>query len=309
MRPAFAGRMKEYNEVKKDVELTVIVPIYNCEDLILETLNNIQQLKNISYDVLLMDDGSTDSTVEICERFCAEHPNFYLFSQKNRGAGRARNGLIPLISGTYSYFLDSDDFFDSKALEGAVKYAEKKQHDLLFVKYKISFHEQHKTRGMFDADEKAWANISKGKDQQERAKAAAALINYPWNRIIKTSLLHDENIFFGPTIVHNDIPYHWHSIVASKNLGVFNEPVCTHRKFDARWQITNINDSRRMMVFEALRHTFSAVNSYETFHNIRDEWVKFSHDLLIWAETRIPDELNESFKVKKDLFIKSLEKG
>lgn len=306
LRPAFASRMKEYSAVMQDTDLTVVVPIYNCEDFIQDTLDSLKKLKNIKFDVLLMDDGSTDATVEICERFCTSNPNFYLFTQKNRGAGRARNAVIPLITGTYSYFLDADDTFDASALEEAVRFAEKNQHDLLLFKYNINFYEEQKTRGMFDADQKIFEKILNAKSQRERAKAASALINYPWNRIIKTQLLHDENIFFGPTIVHNDIPYHWHSIVASKNIGIFEKPVCTHRKFSARSQITNINDSRRMMVFEALRHTLSAVSRYEAFNDIRPEWSKFSKDLLKWAEGRIPAELNESFQTKKEIFIKSL---
>ena len=305
-RPSFSKLIVDYGVARKDIDLTVIIPLYNCAEFIEETLSGLIKLKAITIEVLLMDDGSDDDTNLICQQFCETHENFYLFTQKNRGAGRARNALIPLCCGEYTYFLDADDTIIPEALEEAVEVAKKGDHDLLLFKYLINFHDENKTRKMFDADQKIWSALLEKTSSTERARLALGLINYPWNRIIKSTLLHNANIFFGPTVVHNDIPFHWHSLLASKNLGMFDKEVCIHRKFTSRSQITNISDDRRLMVFEALHHTQRIVSRHDTYSDIKPAWSNFSRNLLVWAEGRVAAELKEKFQEDKMTFLGNL---
>ncbi|XP_058809770.1 uncharacterized glycosyltransferase RBE_0706-like [Phymastichus coffea] len=117
-----AKKIKEYNGARKDIDLTIIIPIYECEDLIDQTLRSLLGITGISYEVLMMDDGSTDKSFEICQDYAEKYSNFLLFSQKNKGAGVARNALIPLATGKYTYFLDSDDTINIDALADSVKF-------------------------------------------------------------------------------------------------------------------------------------------------------------------------------------------
>ena len=307
MRPSFHSKIEDYDKSLKNRDLTIIIPIYNCEDLLEDTLHTLTKFKDISVEVLLIDDGSTDHSMVICEKYASKYDNFYLFSQNNKGAGSARNALIPMATGEYTYFLDSDDEIDTEALEEAVKFARNNKNDLLLFKYKIHFYEKNTYCEMFDADVKLWNELLKSNSNEQKKVLSCGMINYPWIRIIKTTLLHDENIYFGKTVVHNDIPYHWHSIVSAKNIGIFDKAVCHHRKFDDREQITNINDVRRMMVFEAYRHTETILSKYSSFDNMHPQWKGFIVDLFSWAKSRIPTELKESFENKQNTIIKKLE--
>ncbi len=159
---------------------------------------------------------------------------------------------------------------------------------------------------MFDADVTLWEKLGKAKENTERRQIVAGLINYPWNRIIDTDLLHDEDIFFGPTVVHNDIPYHWHSIVAARNIGHSDAVVCTHRKFNNREQITNISDHRRLTVFEALRYTQDRLTSYRTFGDIKSTWFAFSKQVIDWGRTRIPEDMGEVYGARERNFLETL---
>ena len=306
LRPSFRKLREEYSLACKDTDLTIIIPVYNCAQFIEETLHKLTEFKKITVDVLLMDDGSDDNSGIICQRFCETHENFHLFTQKNRGAGRARNAVIPLCCGEFTYFLDADDTIEINELEEAVILAKKGQHDLLLFKYSINYYDENKTRNMFDADQNIWNSLLETNSPDERSYLALGLINYPWNRIISSNLLHDANIFFGPTIVHNDIPFHWHSLLASNNLGIFDKVVCVHRKFSSRAQITNINDDRRLLVFEALRHTQRIISRYDKYSNIKSAWSKFSLNLLEWAEARVSEDLKAKFRDEKINFLSSI---
>jgi glycosyltransferase involved in cell wall biosynthesis len=307
LRQNFHKKFDKFKSAYRDLDLTIVIPAHNCADMITQTIESLGKLKAITFNVLVIDDGSSDDTIKVCKELASKMDNLHIFEQGNKGAGRARNSLVPLCTGQYSFFLDADDVIDGAVLEEAVGVAKKGGNDLLLFGYKIEFYEEKKKRAMFDADRKVWDEIKAAKDHEQRLTAASKLINYPWNRIIKTDLLHDENIFFGPTVVHNDIPFHWHSIASAKKIGFLDKDVCVHRKFSERAQITNITDARRMMVFEALRFTQDRLISYPSYKQMARNWRDFSTHLIGWAKDRIPKELDGSYKEQAAEFMNRLQ--
>lgn len=308
VHPNFNAQVTAYQKAYPDLDLTVVIPVYNCADLLEKTVHSVLAMKKISFNILLIDDGSTDHSATICKSLAEKHSNIHFYQQNNKGAGRARNSVIPLCTGKYTYFLDADDLVDARKLEAAVQQAIRIGSDLLFMKYKIEFTDENRTRDMFDSDEKLWKVFNETLVLSERRKAAASLINYPWNRIIRTGLLRDANIFFGSTVVHNDVLYHWHSIVAAKSIHYTNNAVCTHRKFATREQITNINDTRRLGVLEALRYTQHTISHYPAYSQVKAEWNTFSTKLVDWAKERIPSDYQDQYEIGKKQFLQNLPK-
>lgn len=95
------------------LKLSVIVPIYNAATLLPRCLDSIlaQELKEEEYEVLLINDGSTDQSLAVCEAYQRKHPQtFRLVSQQNSGVSAARNKGIALARGCYVCFVDADDF-------------------------------------------------------------------------------------------------------------------------------------------------------------------------------------------------------
>lgn len=303
IRKNFFTRFEEYYNSYEDKDLTIVIPAYNAEDFIKDTLKSVNNL-GINYDVLIIDDGSSDNTLNIIKEYESEY--IHIFSQKNRGAGVARNTLIPLIVGRYAYFLDADDEIIKENLIKALYQAINNNLDLLLFKYKIHFYEKNEYREMWNEDKKNWELIQTSKSLVDKKKFACKLINYPWNRLIKSSHLHNNNVFFGKTIVHNDIPYHWHSIIPANSISLFNGEVCIHKKFEKREQVTNINDKRRMAVLESLRHTFSVIRKYKEFNYVFNEWISFSVHLIKWAESRIPKEIQKEYNNKALNLLKNM---
>ncbi|SDT47346.1 glycosyltransferase [Microlunatus soli] len=306
VRPEVRRHFEAFGEAYPDIDLTIVIPVFNCADYLGETLDSVLQLHGVSYNVLLVDDGSTDASLGIMRDYEDTHQHVHVFSQKNRGAGRARNSVIPLITGRYSYFVDADDVVDAGALARAVRLADVDDVDLLFAKYRLDYVDEDRSRGMFDADVQIWRQLPEATGNTARRRLLAGLINYPWNRLIRTSLLHDANIFFGPTVVHNDMLFHWHSILSAKNLGFIDAEVCAHRKFSTRAQVTNIVDERRMAVVEALRGTHQRISGLANYPDIREEWQRFALDLLDWAKDRIPADLQDSYEKRGSEFVETL---
>ena len=93
--------------------LTYIVPVYNTERYLLRCLNSVisQGLPEDSYEVLVVDDGSTDGSRDRVAAFTLLHPQVHLIIQENAGVSAARNRALDQSRGRYIQFVDSDDFF------------------------------------------------------------------------------------------------------------------------------------------------------------------------------------------------------
>ena len=97
--------------------LSIIVPVYNAEEYLDRCLNSIMNQEYSSCEVILVDDGSTDSSPMICDRYSATDPRFRTIHKPNGGVSSARNAGLCLAKGEYIMFLDSDDVLLPAALE------------------------------------------------------------------------------------------------------------------------------------------------------------------------------------------------
>lgn len=113
-------------------KLSVIVPIYNCERYINKCVCSIvgQDYKNL--EVILIDDGSSDRSAEICDSLKKENPCIRVIHQKNKGVSHARNVGMQIASGEYITFVDADDYLlDYSVYSEAVRVLENKKVDVV----------------------------------------------------------------------------------------------------------------------------------------------------------------------------------
>ena len=99
------------------VKVSVVIPVYNVEDYLRDCLDSIvnQTLKDI--EIICINDGSTDNSLEILEHYKSKDERIKVISQENGGISAARNKGIDLASGDYISFIDSDDYIDNNFYE------------------------------------------------------------------------------------------------------------------------------------------------------------------------------------------------
>ena len=102
--------------------ISVIVPVYNVETYLEECLDSIQNQTYTDFEVLLVNDGSTDGSKAICERYCKENRRFHLLNQENQGLSAARNTGVAASRGEFIVFVDSDDMILANYLETLMHY-------------------------------------------------------------------------------------------------------------------------------------------------------------------------------------------
>ena len=119
------------------ITLSIIVPVYNVEPFLRGCIDSLlnQDLDTNCYEIILIDDGSTDSSGAICDEYAGEHRCIQVIHQQNKGLGAARNIGIAAASGKYIQFVDSDDYLCPNVLRGLMHQIESQSLDILRINY------------------------------------------------------------------------------------------------------------------------------------------------------------------------------
>lgn len=122
----------------KNIQISIIVPVYNVQDYLEECLKSIYAIENIIKEVIIINDGSDDDSFAIMEKFKLEYSTeTVLISQKNQGQSAARNCGLSLAHGEYVLFVDSDDTINASMVEELYKYSKDNKLDLLQGQCKV----------------------------------------------------------------------------------------------------------------------------------------------------------------------------
>ncbi|MFK8297265.1 glycosyltransferase [Capnocytophaga cynodegmi] len=118
------------------MKLSIIIPVYNTEKYLQDCITSLfdQNLLQEEFEIILINDGSTDDSLSICNKLAEKHENIRVFSQKNQGQSSARNVGLKKARGRYIYLIDSDDYLNSGYLGNLLKIIEKDNLDFLGFK-------------------------------------------------------------------------------------------------------------------------------------------------------------------------------
>ena len=120
------------NTDKKEYEISVIMPCYNTEKYVEETLKSVLNQSFKNYEIICLNDGSTDGTVQILNKYQKLYSNIRVISNENHGVAYERNIGIQSSKGKYIYYMDSDDLIRENCLETLYNYAENDKLDVVY---------------------------------------------------------------------------------------------------------------------------------------------------------------------------------
>ena len=204
------------NKINYEPKVSVIIPVYNVEQYLRECLDSVvnQTLKEI--EIICVDDGSTDSSLEILKEYAKKDNRITVMKQENLHAGVARNAGLAVARGEYVHFLDSDDWVDShtyKELYDIIK--EKKVNIIKFKSYSFDNQTQKIVKNSYtDMDLiKKSREISFDNDFE----LAIDISDAPWSGMYKRDFLGD-NIKFDSLICANDASFYFRCLVKDRKL-------------------------------------------------------------------------------------------
>ena len=225
-------------------KISVIVPVYNVEDYLEDALNSIVNQTFDDIEVLMIDDGSTDNSRYIIEKYALDYDNFYAFHKKNDGLPITRNYGLKFAKGEYVYFMDSDDFLISDAFEKMYNCASKYNSDVVtanFYRYndnKTWFHIINEY--VFNELESNLYNVNLNQYHK-------LIWDMPvWNKIYKKEFLDENNIrFVNDRVIFEDNIFSTEIYIKAKTVSVLKDCVYCWRKRVFNESISQSHDKNR----------------------------------------------------------------
>lgn len=185
-----------YNQ-SKNVAVSVIIPAYNCERSIEGLIVSLKKQSFQNFEAIIVDDGSTDKTNSNLAKFINGDSRFILFTKENGGPGPARNNGIQKAIGEYITFADSDDYFDQDFIKKMYEEAIKNDSDMVVCGYSLSM---KSNTGQMENRIITLQNSETAHKMEVTHLFTDLLKNMlafsVWNKMIKRSLIYDNDIKF-----------------------------------------------------------------------------------------------------------------
>lgn len=174
-------------------EVSIILPAYNSENTIAKTIESILNQNFENFELLLINDGSTDRTEAICKNYSSNDKRIKYFKLKNGGVSKARNFGIAKVSSPLIVFIDSDDLYEHNYLEELLNDISKNDYDLCICGYNC-----------FGGSRKKISLVSSFSSNKKNIVIETLqpklLFNQLWNKIYKTKIIRSNNILFDESL-------------------------------------------------------------------------------------------------------------
>lgn len=296
-------------------KVTIIIPMYNSENYILNCLKAIKNQTYKEIKVILVDDGSNDNTIEVCKEFIEKNNIKYIdiLSKKNGGASSARNYGLKYVETEYVCFVDSDDIINKDYVEILMKnkndfviagYIEKKK----FIEKPINLVSEKKNV----RDDDLYKLIFK-----------VPLINFlnpPYCKLYKNSIIKKNHITFDENLkIGEDLKFNLTYLEMCKSVTFLPDNIYLYTDTNINSLTTQFNDNRwkiELDLFTIYENYFKKNNSYNRYEKEINEFLlssfaKTCYTLLKsnklkmykinYLKSMIKDEIfnNKSFSFKK----------
>lgn len=204
--------------------LSVTIATYNVQEFIAESMQSILNQTFQDFEVICIDDGSTDNTVSILREFASKDNRINIIAKNlNQGLAVARNESLDLAVGTYVTFLDGDDIYDTTLFEKAIALAEKESSDMVIWDY-ITFYENHQINKL-----KAEPSDLIGFNVNDKV-ALLKRPSFTWVKILRTEKAKQLQIHFPEGLTRQDIPVHWHLVTKLDKISILPERLAYYRQ-------------------------------------------------------------------------------
>lgn len=252
--------------------ISIVVPVYNVEQYLRDCLDSVLKQNYQDYEIILVNDGSTDNSVKICEEYIRKDNRIHLINQKNAGASAARNKGMRYASGKYLYFLDSDDWLEEDTLEKLVQCITVEQADMIF----FDAYAVDETKGI--KSEKYYSHKQSYKSASGPEMMTQLLQNKefhvtPWHMFFKREFLNKKQICFEEGIIYEDMIFAYQVFCEARKVAYLPEFLYS-RRFRADSVMTSKVCDKN---FESALKVYYCVKTYSE----KIEYVKKNNNYIV----------------------------
>ena len=236
-------------------KISVIVPVYNVEKYIRKCLESLvkQTLKEI--EIIIVDDGSTDNSVQIINEYMQNNENIKYYKKENGGLSDARNYGMQFATGKYIAFLDSDDYIDVTTYEKMYEKAKKEDSDIVECNFYWNYGRKNK---------KDIGEIYDNRKQMIEKDRVVA-----WNKLYKKELLEKTKLKFPKGLRYEDVEFFYKLVPNIQTVSFVKEPLIYY--VQRKKSIINIQNEKNADIFTVLNNVIKYYKEKHIYNDYKEE--------------------------------------
>jgi len=302
------------------IKVSIIVPVFNSEKYLEKCINSLvnQTLKDV--EIIIINDGSTDKSLEIIKKFQKRHSNIVCINNKNHGIGYSRNCGIEKSKGKYISFIDSDDYIDINMMKNLYDFCEQNKLDIAVCDY-YKINDITNEKGVVEIDDFEITTLNENKQLIYK-------INHsPWNKLYKKDIFIKNNIYFPINLKYEDMAVVIPVLKYATKIGKLNIPLnyyIVHNNSE-----TTVMDKRVFDIFDILEivYNYYSNDEYEKYleyltvqklttytiqqryQNDKDLRKKFINDSFNYLNNKFPNWRKSKYFKSRNIFKTIIEKN
>lgn len=299
------------------IDISIIVPIYNAEKYLNKCVDSLINQTKKELEIILINDGSTDKSAEIIEKYQDNRIKYY--KNKNQGIGKTRNFGIRKATGKYIMFCDSDDYYELNMCELMYEKMEKENLDLVIC----DFYKEYENE-IVEEKLPSFSNTN----LKETASLIRTINLAPWNKIYRKEIITTNNIYFEEKLKYEDTPFVAKALAVSKKVGKIDE--CLNHYIIHQNSETTIRDRRCFDIFKILdiireyykdkeyvkedldKLTVRIITNYTIQQRVQEDkkiGMQFIDEAFDYLEKEVPDYKNNKYFEGRGLIKRTIEKN
>lgn len=300
--------MKE-RENKLDNKVSIIVPVYNAEEYIKKCILSILQQDYNNIELILINDGSVDSCLEICSAFAEQDERIKIINQTNQGVSKARNNGLRNATGNFITFVDADDQIEPNMISTAINYLDQYEADVIVYGWQRKYEKKHSIEVVSEKFEVIEPSQIAIKRILESYSACGG--GYPWNKMWRRSSIGEMQFFDEELFYFEDLEWVVRMMLQINRVVVC--PECLYQYMIHEGSIST--DSRRAEAKELSYHkALERIIHNLDIHTNLQQWMKekYSPEIvngIVHAKrkhwSKLEQYLKEQLRKRKQLILES----
>lgn len=286
------------NHINYTPKVSVIIPVYNVEEYLRQCLDSVinQTLKEI--EIICVDDGSTDSSLEILKEYAAKDHRITLITQQNLHAGVARNAGLAVAKGEYVHFLDSDDWIALNTYQLILQNRTFNVDVFIFSGERIDYKLKKKISmpWLFPSNMIGYFYTSK-----ILSNIFTLFSPEVWNKLFSLKYLKNKDIKFQNLISCNDIYFSYSALVLSNQICICSDVLYNYR-YNTGKQITTFRGKFNDNVYRAFQSLKNKCLRYNILNNVAENLENSALNSFIYQIRKSEYLSNQDIKKYKDFF-------
>ncbi len=261
--------------------VSVIIPAYNSEKNIRKCVDSVIAQTLTDIEIILVDDGSTDSTGKIFDEYKNADPRIQVIHQKNAGAGAARNHGMEYATGEYLSILDADDFFEPNMLELSYQKARRTQADLVVFASDLY---DDSTEAFRPNDYSIRWHLLPNKQPfcalDVKEDVFRVFVGWAWDKLFRTEFVREKNLQFQVQRTTNDMLFVFSAILGAKRIVAMEDVLAHYRRGEGSLSVTR--EKSWHCFYDALTALKQQMIQWELYDRFERDFINYSLNFSLW---------------------------